>query len=301
MPNEKMKSKYAPDGFEMPEKQLERETKEEGKEGEEKPKYNAKNDFFDSLTNSTLEERKPQRGGRGRGRGDWNNRGDFNNRGGEYRGRGGNRGEWRGRGRGNYDNNFDRGFERRPKYSDNLRDPNADLHRHADRPQEEGDERTKGFFDHMKNEDTRSYRGRGGRGRGGYEHRGGFEGNRGGFGEHRGGFHRGGRGGFHNQERREQRDNDTFGAISKDFKTQAEQQDTSKRGGRGVAGAKPARTQNDKYPVTKDQRYQQKEPIVDDGHKDFFDTKKPRKAAGGEKRAQNRFAGMDGSDSNEEK
>ena len=43
---------------------------------EEKPKYNKSNDFFDTLTNSTLEPRDTTRGGRGRGRGD-RGRGDF--------------------------------------------------------------------------------------------------------------------------------------------------------------------------------------------------------------------------------
>lgn len=72
-------------------------------QSEQKPKYDKNTDFFDSLTNSTLES-KPQRGGRGRGgfrggRGD--NRGDRGGRGDSRGGynhepRGGHRGGYRG-------------------------------------------------------------------------------------------------------------------------------------------------------------------------------------------------------------
>jgi hypothetical protein len=50
-PNENMQKKYDPDQFEMPKNEIERE---EGKnDKDQKPKY-SKDDFFDSLTNSTL-------------------------------------------------------------------------------------------------------------------------------------------------------------------------------------------------------------------------------------------------------
>lgn len=55
---------------------------EENKNKEEKPKYDKKNDFFDTLTNSTLEPRDA-RGGRGRGRGGYVDRGRG---GGDFRG-----------------------------------------------------------------------------------------------------------------------------------------------------------------------------------------------------------------------
>ena len=78
------------EGFDFDKHQI--ETKVEDSK-EEKPKYN-KTDFFDSITNSTLEPR-PERGNRGgfRGRGD-RGRGDYRGRGGRggydnYRGRGG--------------------------------------------------------------------------------------------------------------------------------------------------------------------------------------------------------------------
>jgi len=150
-----MKQKYAPDGFEMPKNELERE---EGKEApkDAKPKYDAKADFFDSLTNSTLEERKPQRGGRdGYRGGDRGYSGGFNNRGGRG-GRGGyhnwhqqdgeeGNGGYRGRGgRGrnpNYQGNrdyFERDIARKPKYSDTLKDPNANLHDNAEKDGAEG-------------------------------------------------------------------------------------------------------------------------------------------------------------------
>jgi len=97
-PNESMQKKYAPDQFEFTNKEITSEPKPE-KADDQKPKY-VKNDFFDQLTNSTLEER-PQRGGRG-------GRGGF--RGGEMRGnyRGG---DSRGGYRGNYqDGGEDSGF-----------------------------------------------------------------------------------------------------------------------------------------------------------------------------------------------
>mgnify|MGYP006086993187 CR=1 FL=1 len=61
-------------------KPVDEENKEDKKD--EKPKYNKKNDFFDTLTNSTLEPRDMTRGGRGRGRGGFVDRG----RGGDFRG-----------------------------------------------------------------------------------------------------------------------------------------------------------------------------------------------------------------------
>ena len=82
----------------------------EKKEGEEtkveKPKYE-KTDFFDNITNSTLESNPSRgrgRGGRGGGyRGGYRGGGDdaFGGRGG-YRGRGG--GDWNDRGRGGFKN-----------------------------------------------------------------------------------------------------------------------------------------------------------------------------------------------------
>ena len=58
------------------------ENKEDKDKKEEKIKYDKKNDFFDTLTNSTLEPRDMTRGGRGRGRGGFVDRG----RGGDFRG-----------------------------------------------------------------------------------------------------------------------------------------------------------------------------------------------------------------------
>lgn len=103
----------------------------------EKPKYD-KNNFFDDISNSTLEA-KPQRGRGGGNRGDY--RGGRGNYTSEYRGRG-ERGNYRGRGRGNWDNNRGGGGyhnqrsddwnqdwrqnkSSRKKYSDNLKDPNS--------------------------------------------------------------------------------------------------------------------------------------------------------------------------------
>ena len=74
-PNESMQKKYAPDQFEFSNKEIQSEEKQEDKDA--KPKYK-KDDFFDSLTNSTLEEKRPQRGGRGRGRGADFRQGDYN-------------------------------------------------------------------------------------------------------------------------------------------------------------------------------------------------------------------------------
>lgn len=76
--NEYMQKKYAPDSFDFNtvNKDLKsEENKGEGETKEEKPKY-VKNDFFDSITNSTLEEKQNQRGGRGGYRGG-NRGGDF--------------------------------------------------------------------------------------------------------------------------------------------------------------------------------------------------------------------------------
>ena len=53
-PNESFQKKYAPGEFDFGGHQL--DTPEERKNGE-KPKYNKNNDFFDSITNSTLEEK----------------------------------------------------------------------------------------------------------------------------------------------------------------------------------------------------------------------------------------------------
>jgi len=88
-----LKKKYA-DQFEFGKKELDGK-KEEGAEEaktspgkqkeDEKPKYDKNTDFFDNITNSTLDEKAPHRGGRGgyrggRGRDD---RGDnFHQRGG---------------------------------------------------------------------------------------------------------------------------------------------------------------------------------------------------------------------------
>ena len=148
----------------------------------DKPKYDAKNDFFDSLTNSTLEEKRPQRGGRGgRGRGEWRG------------GRGGDRGDFRGRGRDDWRGGYRGGRGGAPRYSDQLADPNAAL-------REGIEDNSDPFFDSRG-------RGRGGRG-----------------------FHRGGRKFFHDPAKMEQRDKDTFGAISQDFKLSSEQK--PQRGGR---------------------------------------------------------------------
>lgn len=61
-PNESMIKKLSPEGFEMNKNELEREEgKEESKDA--KPKYNKNADFFDSITNSTLEVRRGRGGG----------------------------------------------------------------------------------------------------------------------------------------------------------------------------------------------------------------------------------------------
>jgi hypothetical protein len=152
--------------------------KPKAEDQEDKPKYDKSLDFFDSITNSSLEK---QRGGyRGRGRGrknfdnDWtdrkydNDRGDrggfrgdgegFNRRG----GRGG--GEGRGRGRG-YRNDYgdDRrerggrgdgdfgGFrqnnQRRNLYSKGLADPNHIDYGKTEEGKEPEDGLDKGFYD----------------------------------------------------------------------------------------------------------------------------------------------------------
>lgn len=79
------------------------ENKEDKKD--EKPKYDKKNDFFDTLTNSTLEPRDMTRGGRGRGRGGFSDRGR-----GDFRGGRGGRGGWNNDGnRGGFGDDNNRG------------------------------------------------------------------------------------------------------------------------------------------------------------------------------------------------
>jgi hypothetical protein len=81
-PNENMKQKYAAE-YEFNKKELEH-VEEQNKTGEEnkpseKPKYDKNADFFDNITNSTLEEKKPFRGGRGGYRGGFRGRGGYDN------------------------------------------------------------------------------------------------------------------------------------------------------------------------------------------------------------------------------
>jgi hypothetical protein len=110
-------------------KKIEKDDVEEGEEeSKAKPKYDKNTDFFDQITNSTLEPKPRGRGGRGRGgdyRGGGNNyrgRGDYVN---NYRGRGDFENNYRGRGdyennyrgRGDYENNY-RG---RGDFGDNYR------------------------------------------------------------------------------------------------------------------------------------------------------------------------------------
>lgn len=135
----------------------------------DKPKYDKSKDFFDCITNSSLEQK---RGGyRGRGRGGFNNRDDA------FGGRDGQRDNWQPRGgRGGYDrnqrggrggrnNDYDRnrpntgGFGEfrknagHKKYSEKLADPN-DVNYGKTEEEKEGEaDKNTGFYDKYKNAD----------------------------------------------------------------------------------------------------------------------------------------------------
>ena len=194
--------------------------KNQARDEGEKPKYDKQLDFFDSITNSSLEQK---RGGyRGRGRGgnrdqdafggrdnrefrdrDNYKKGDFNTqrggRGGGYRGGRGGRNDGERRGRGGYDDasfgdigNFRQNASRKHLYSAKLADPN-DVN-FGKEESKEGRDKNSGFYDSYKNaEDAhKAYERQRHQQRAGKDGRedGGFRGGRGGDrGARGGGFH----------------------------------------------------------------------------------------------------------------
>ena len=123
----------------------------------EKPKYDKNVDFFDSITNSSLEQKRGGYRGRGRGGFDRNRDDAFGGR----ENRGGRGGYDRNqRGRGGRNNDYDRGNRpntggfgefrqnkgRKNLYSDKLADPNAVNFGKEEEKGEEGDKNS-GFYD----------------------------------------------------------------------------------------------------------------------------------------------------------
>ena len=98
----------------------------------------------------------------------------------------------------------------------------------------------------------------------------------------------------------DQRDEDTFGAFtSQNFKfnheAPGEKKPRTNQRERGPRDTNIDEAFNQKGRMGNSYKLSQSEQVVEDGHKDFFDTKKKGNQAG---RAKNRFAGINDKDSN---